>query len=352
LSEADGFSPATPTIDAIVSDICITSVTSGSTGKPKRLFHTHASIVAATTLAQQFYTENDVVLIYSTVNHLGVLTVQFLPVLLAGCYILMHEAYLHGEYLLTAMEDQRITKAIVFPHVVKPFYDSPRWQAIDMSHIDNIMTGGVKLIAEFVDALFKQGVNSISSIYGLSEALPPVFINTIDPLSRIGMSNRDFHLLGSLAGDWTYRIKDGHLLLHGASLAQGDNVEAAMFDEFFDTGDTVIEHDGQLEYIGRRRIVRRDDGTLITLEDIEWRLNRHPAIIDSIVHWDGILIAAIKYSSDQRLTLDEINQYLEVHYVPHIDRMIDVTHYPYKDDAIKAVIKLSKELVRTNDGAP
>lgn len=108
-------------------------------------------------------------------------------------------------------------------------------------------------------------------------------------------------LIGTPLAGVIYRILDGELYIGGPQLARGyvgrPDLDAERFvtlegTRFYRTGDLVREHDGGIEFVGRRDRQAKVLGRLVCPEEIEARLLGMPAVRGAQVTIDGGVITA------------------------------------------------------------
>jgi acyl-coenzyme A synthetase/AMP-(fatty) acid ligase len=256
---------ATPTTDAMLSQ------TSGTTGKPKKFLHSHQGLhQAASTASQLYYREDDRVLLYCSLNHMGIITMQILPVLFAGCHILSHWAF-DGKILFNTMLTKKPNKTILFPLNLADMIKAPEWETCDLTHLEEVISGGMTLPKVFVKQLFDKGVKKIHNVYGMSEALPPMFTFAITPETDVATIWHDEYgaNMGKLVSDWQTKIVRGILCVKGTTSAYGGDIDACKdADGFYKTEDRVSKYNDISWIKGRMDKTFRKNDVLINLNHI------------------------------------------------------------------------------------
>lgn len=260
-----------PLIAIVPDSDAMLSQTSGTTGKPKKFLHSHKGLFQATiTACQLYYKKSDRVLLYSSLNHMGIITMQILPVLFAGCHVLSHWAF-DGKILFDTMLKKKPNKTILFPLNIAEMTKTPEWETCDLSYINEIISGGVSLPKVFVKHLFDKGVKKIHNVYGMSEALPPMFTFALVPETNWdNIWNSTYGAnMGDLVSDWQTKIVDGILYVKGTTSAYGGDIEACKdADGFYKTEDRVTQLNGIKWIKGRMDKMFRRNDVLINLNNI------------------------------------------------------------------------------------
>jgi len=219
--------------------------TSGTTGEPKLISHTHRAVFwAATNAQQQFYTSDDRVLLTSLPNHIGVMTMAVLSPILAGSHI-----------VLTNLSDADLIPKYNYCNKTLLFYYqllNDRLDPVEFSHYNLVITGGEAIRQDFLDRIFARGVKQVVSVYGLTEAMPPV-------ASRWFRTPELTYDLGTFTAGITANVHDDILLLKGPNsytypdwLHTGDLVEQRADKIFFKTRSVnSVRRGGELVNIDR-----------------------------------------------------------------------------------------------------
>lgn len=289
------------------NDVIILSQTSGTTGKPKEFAHTHLSLMSASLLsAKLFYKNNDTVLLYTTFNHVGVISTQLVPAIIAGAKIIGHYDF-SGESVMEKLIRYRPNKTIIFPSNLYQMMRLPLWENIKLDFLKEVICGGQLINKEFVAELFAKGVSKVHNIYGSSEALPPVLFSTVTAHNMESCYNSvDSVALGQPAGNWKVKIIDQVLCVSGPGLASADWIRERFVDGHYITGDRATFENNMYWTSGRAdRMVRRHD-MLVNASAIERELESKPEIREAIyyINAENQLIIGLKFS----LHLSQIEQ--------------------------------------------
>lgn len=294
MGKINEFNQSNISYSATNSTLLIRTVTSGSTGNPKIIEHCHEAIHRAASAAVQLYDSSDRVMFTNSLNHVGVITVQILPVMMVGSTAIICSNSSH----VTAMErllEYKPNKTMLFMSIVDSLKSMNMWNDVDLSFIDSVVCGGLVMTEQYVSDLFSRGVKSISNIYGMTETPPPVAIQTIhngDDIERHFVSG--FPKLGRFVSDWKYQVTNGTLWLNGNSIS-GSLVKDT--NGFINTGDAVIQQGDDLVICGRKDNRARISDFLINLNNYERVLRLYGA------EWDLRIKVCIPEVSMNQVTL-------------------------------------------------
>lgn len=254
-------------------DYLIESMTSGSTGEPKRFCHTHKSLmIAAAHSARLFYSTGQRALIYSSFNHVGVVSVNLLPTMMAGCYIIANRIDSSDRYnFWDLLEKYQPEICLIFPYTLEFLRNDPRWETHRLSFITDVISGGTLIPKEFVTALLDKGIKKIHNVYGLSEALPPLFVNTIDQENIEHMFDDNGQSpMGLRIPGCNYKVIDNTLYVKTPSFANSNWIQRRIGrDGFIATGDIVRKVGDTLYYVGRLDRTARLYDMLVNLSKFE-----------------------------------------------------------------------------------
>lgn len=301
MSRLREFSPKISiSFDSSYNDILILSQTSGTTGKPKEFAHTHESLMTASVEATKlFYKKSDKVLLYTTFNHVGVISTQLVPAMIAGAGIIGHYDF-SGKSVLKKLIKYRPNKTIIFPSNLSQMMRLPEWENTKLDFIEEVITGGQLINKEFVNDLFKKGVSRVHNIYGSSEALPPVMVSTVTPDNVENCYNAESAVcLGQLVSDWKIKVVLGMLVVQGKALASATWISDRTEDGYYLTGDRAVFENNQYWTTGRGDKMVRHHDMLVNASAKERDIENIPGIRNAKYHVtiDDQLIIGLRFSS-------------------------------------------------------
>lgn len=221
--------------------------TSGTTGEPKLIQHTHRSVFwAAANAARMYYSSDDRVLLNSLPNHIGVMTMAVLAPLLAGSHV-----------VLGNISDPDIIPKYNYCNKTLLFYYqllNDRLDAVEFSHYNLIITGGEAIRQDFLDRIFARGVKKVVSVYGLTEAMPPV-------ASQWFFEPTLTYDLGEFTAGITANVHEDILLLKGPN--------SYTWPEWLRTGDLVESRNSRVYFKTREVNSVRRGGELINVDRLK-----------------------------------------------------------------------------------
>jgi acyl-coenzyme A synthetase/AMP-(fatty) acid ligase len=148
---------------------------------------------------------------------------------------------------------------------------APEWETCDLTHLEEVISGGMTLPKVFVKQLFDKGVKKIHNVYGMSEALPPMFTFAITPETDVATIWHDEYgaNMGKLVSDWQTKIVRGILCVKGTTSAYGGDIDACKdADGFYKTEDRVSKYNDISWIKGRMDKTFRKNDVLINLNHI------------------------------------------------------------------------------------
>ncbi len=314
--------------------------TSGTTGKPRVLMHSHRSLFAASSRARKhFYTEGDRVLLYSTMNHVGVLSVQTLPVMSLPLTAILYDDF---ATLDLAIARTRPNKTILFPGTIEKMPDHTPLDGME------IISGGGILLPEFLEHLFSRGVVCVLNVYGLSEAMPPISYSINTPAGWRRNYFKGRVCIGTLLEGWEMQISDSGFMVKGDGVAFGDDLERTKVDCWVPTGDSISQTaDGRL-WIGERKyqMLRLPDGTLYP-DDVLKQVIREDSRVSRVklaVLQDKLVAFLALTDASLQVTAEELTERLKgrTYHPIAIDRVI-TSDYLMDNDQIKHVLRPSRK---------
>ncbi|HYH23113.1 MAG TPA: AMP-binding protein [Azospirillum sp.] len=253
---------------AAPDDVCLFTYTSGTTGKPKKVCHTHASLLAPSLhAAGRFYDAASATLLYYNFNHVGFLSLTYVPALLAGGDL--HLIKYDHELIVDALETKGITHVCLFPwnwRILKSGAHGPGL----LKTVRVVLTGGSLIDQTMVDEMLEAGAGKVCVVYGSTELLPPAAVleqAAGDPPHR----PRDgAHPIGTLADYVEMRRcpATGDHLFRGPNLcAVTDDVASAFDGGWYRVQDCLVIHGRDVYWRGRISDII-DEARGLTLGDL------------------------------------------------------------------------------------
>ena len=289
-----------PTFETIATDANDTAVilyTSGTTGQPKGAELTHLNMTMNGMVSAELCAG-------SSDDHGHHSTAVTLPLFHATAQTCQMLAYLHlggtlvllprfePATLLGAMTKERVSHWIGVPTMYWSVLKHVREQKIDVTSLAGTLklavSGGapmpVELMKDFQETL---GVRIVEG-YGLSETAPVASFNHLDRPSRPGTVGQPLFAVDIMIVDEKDEPVEtgqpGEVVIRGHNVMKGyykrpDETAEAMRNGWFHTGDIgVIDADGYLSIVDRKKDMILRGGFSVFPRELEEVLLTHPAI--------------------------------------------------------------------------
>lgn len=308
--------------------------TSGTTGRPKGVMLTHRNLYlhALDSLLSTRATDRDVQLHSIPLFHVnGWGTPQSLTAM-GGTHVMLRK-FDPGE-ALRLIEQERVTRFYAVPTMLNMILNHPDVKTRDLSSLDVVITGGGPTPPEMV----RQGQEvlrcDIIGGYGLSETSPILTFagdktdgtvvgpdervrkraSTGVPLVGVDMrlhdgDGREVPWDGESVGEIVVR---SNLVMKGYWNDDGATAEV-MSGGWFHTGDmAVIEPDGYVLIVDRRKDIIVSGGENISSVEVETVLYEHPAVLESAVfgipdeRWGEVPAAIVSLKPGQEVSADDL----------------------------------------------
>ncbi|MFZ3265393.1 MAG: long-chain fatty acid--CoA ligase [Terriglobales bacterium] len=314
-------------------DIFCLLYTSGTTGRPKGVMIPHRQIAwnAYNTVISWQLRSSDRVQVYTPMYHAGGLTVFLTPLFAIGGSIVLHEGFSPAE-ILQALLDYECTLLFGVPTIFKMLFDTPKFAALDLSHVRWCASGGAPLPLQLLHAyqgrglIFRQG-------YGLTEVGVNCFaMSDEDSLRKSGSIGKpmmfteaklvDFHG-NQVPKNEVGRLDIGELCLRGPHVCGGywnnpaATAQALDPEGWFHTGDLArCDEEGFFYIAGRSKDMIISGGVNIYPAEIEKELLDHPAIAEVSVlgtsdeKWGEVPVAFVALRSGASASNDELIEFL------------------------------------------
>lgn len=329
----------TPTYLCNEEDLASIIYTSGTTGRSKGVMLTHKNLVFTAIAGQQAQRINcyDVAVSILPMSHVYEFTIGFLMFILNGACIY----YLGGPpvprtllpvlakvkpqfMLVVPMVIEKIYKQKVLPSFTKPGLMSTLYQnRLTRKILSRI--AGKKLIKTFggrlkffgiggaktdpvVEAFMKDAGFPYAIGYGLTETSPLVAFSSVGK-TRPGYLGRQLEGIEVKLDNPDSQTGVGELVVKGENVMKGYyndpalTKEAFTEDGFFKTGDLcTIDKKGWIRLMGRsKNMILGASGENIYPEDIEFVINQHPLVSESLVieGENSSLVAYVKLDEEK-----------------------------------------------------
>jgi fatty-acyl-CoA synthase len=319
-------------------DIFCLLYTSGTTGRPKGVMIPHRQIAwnAYNTVISWQLRQSDRVQVYTPMYHAGGLTVFMTPLFAIGGSVVLHDGFDVAE-ILQVFQDYECTILFGVPTILKMFYDSPGFAALDFIHLRWCCSGGAPLPLQLLHAYQERGL-ILRQGYGLTEVGVNCFaMSDEDSARKAGSIGKPMMFteakLSDPAGNpvATSKVGEreagelevGELCLRGPHVCRGywnnPTATAQVLDAegWFHTGDLArCDEDGFFYIAGRCKDMIISGGVNIYPAEIEKELLEHPAVAEASVmgtsdeKWGEVPVAFVALKSGASTSELELIEFL------------------------------------------
>jgi len=312
-----------PEVDIKENDPALVIYTAGTTGLPKGALLTHGTITwnSFNSVIGWGLTGSDSTTIHFPLYYTGGWNAVTLPIFHChGKCVLL--AGFDPKQLLDVIEKEKITFCGGVPTMLMMMMTAPNFKTANLSSLRTIGNGGAPLTKQIYDAFTARGVKMFEG-YGLTEAGPNNFIGD-GKLGTVGkpMPHVDMKIVDD-DGREVAPGEEGELLIRGGHLFGGywkkpEATAEALAGGWFHTGDLFkVDADGDYSVVGRKKDMIKSGGINVYPAEIEMHIGTHPSVAIAAVigvkdeKWNEVGKAVIKLKPGQKLTLEELQKYLE-----------------------------------------
>jgi acyl-CoA synthetase (AMP-forming)/AMP-acid ligase II len=318
------------------TDLAVLPYSSGTTAVPKGVMLTHRNLVANVVQFQEVMrcTAEDRVMAVLPFFHIYGLTVLMNHALSYGATLVVLPRFDLTEFL-TALADQRVTRAYVAPPIVLALAKHPAVDGYDLSGLEVVFSGAAPLDGELAAACAARLGVAVQQGYGMTELSPvthaqpyraAVKPGTIGPL----IPNTSARVLDVATGADLGVGEVGELLITGPQVMRGylgrDDETAATIDPdgWLHTGDLGrVDEEGDWFIVDRVKELIKYKGYQVPPAELEAVLLGNPAVADAAViaglDSDGEEIphAFVVPAAGTELTADDVMDYVAVRVAPY-----------------------------------
>ncbi|MFC7243916.1 AMP-binding protein [Catellatospora aurea] len=277
--------------------LAVLPYSSGTTGVAKGVMLTHRNLVANIAQTQQVvkYDPADKVLAVLPFFHIYGLTVLMNMALSKGATLIVLPRFDLVEFL-TAMQDQKVSRAFVAPPIVLALAKHPLVDQYDLSALQVVFSGAAPLDGELAQACATRLGCVVQQGYGMTELSPVshaqvhgdtrVKPGTVGPL----IPNTLARVVDVATGDDLGTGEPGELWIKGPQVMQGylgrrEDTDATVdADGWLHTGDVgLVDADGDWFIVDRVKELIKYKGYQVPPAELEAVLLGHPLIADAAV---------------------------------------------------------------------
>ncbi|MEU8076972.1 4-coumarate--CoA ligase family protein [Catellatospora citrea] len=317
--------------------LAVLPYSSGTTGVAKGVMLTHRNLVANIAQTQQVvkYDPADRVLAVLPFFHIYGLTVLMNMALSKGATLVVLPRFDLVEFL-TAMADQKVSRAFVAPPIVLALAKHPLVDQYDLSALQVVFSGAAPLDGDLAQACAARLGCLVQQGYGMTELSPVshaqshgdtrVKPGTVGPL----IPNTLARVVDVATGDDLGVGEPGELWIKGPQVMQGylgrrEDTDATVdADGWLHTGDVgLVDADGDWFIVDRVKELIKYKGYQVPPAELEAVLLGHPQIADAAVvaghDADGEEIphAFVAAAPGAELTAQDVKDYVAERVAPY-----------------------------------
>ena len=296
------------------SDTHVIFFTSGSTGKPKGVVLSHRANVLRSMAANTTTPQGATVCMFP-LFHMASWTIALGAWQVAEEVVFVEQP--DAATLLGAVEARRARRLYAIPAVWNRIL-SAELSSFDLTSLTEVDTGTSATPPELLAALRAAFPKTVTRVlYGSTEAGAGTVLGVEDIERKPGSVGRP------APGVEVRLTGEGEVAVRSAFLMDGyfrdeESTSAALVDGWYRTGDLgVMDAEGYLSIVGRRRDVIRTGGETVAPTEVEAVVGAHPAVVDVAVvgladpSWGEIVCAAVVLRPGASLELDDLQRHCE-----------------------------------------
>jgi fatty-acyl-CoA synthase len=237
--------------------------TSGTTGAAKGAVLTHGNFLfgAIHSLLNYRLDATCKSLVVAPLFHIGALAASVTPVVYAGGQLVL-ESFDNPSDVLACMEREKITYMFAVPVMYELMARSPRWPAVDLSHLHFLISGGAPMPVPLIHKYQREKGIRFAQGYGMTETLRITALNLEDAARKAGsIGKEEFHTALRIVDDDGRDVgpgETGELVVKGPTVflgywGQPQTTEAALRSGWFYTGDLGHRDEEGFVYIDGRK---------------------------------------------------------------------------------------------------
>lgn len=314
--------------------------TSGSTGAPKgvmlsnRTLYLHAIYVAAT------FSQDD-----------SAVELHTIPLFHANAWGRPHSSTMMGikqvmvrrfepAAVFRLIQQERATSMSLVPTMANALLNSPDIGNYDLSSMDEIHIGGAAASPELIHRMERAFGCAVMAGYGLTETSPVatssrpkgtvMYADENDRNRRHAMAGWPLPGVETRVTDLQMKDvpRDGRSI--GEVVVRGDEVMDGYYNDpeataavmspggWLHTGDMAVwDEEGYIQIVDRKKDIIISGGENISSLEVERAVAAHPSVLECAVvaapdrQWGEIPVAFVVLKQDQRLTAEELREFLE-----------------------------------------
>jgi len=284
-------SATSPFVDMEDDDETVIIYISGVLGKQKGVVHTHASLMAATTIVApglEQKSEDICVGMIPFFYLLGLAVVALISIMKGSTMVLLPRFTTRN--LLETVEQEKATTLVGVPAMFNALamLDDETIRKYDLSTLRLALTAGAKAASYLMESLEEKFGLTLCEIYGTTEAVATTLGDIHNrKLGTAGKPIEEVKIIGA-DGKEVPQGQIGELVCKSPQIMKGyykapELTSQVLKDDWFHTGDLVrMDEDGYLEYIEKKSfIIVTSAGVKIPPTEVEDVLLKHPSVAEA-----------------------------------------------------------------------
>lgn len=300
-----------PDIDIDDNQVALIMYTSGTTGNPKGVMHSHASVCSGLTanMATMGFTERDVVTCMLPLFHIGQYCVTASGFIAGACHVMIR-GFRAGEAIGDIVRE-RISITVGLPMMYGAILADPMMESADFSCLRLCIYGMAPMPRPLAEKIAARMSPNVLLATGQTEIIPATM--TFRPHDHPGR-DANYWGISTQVCETAIMDDDGRLLPSGEAgeiVHRGPNVMLGYFKDpeataeaqrfgWHHTGDLgMIDEDGQLLFMDRKKDMIKTGGENVASIKVESAILAHPAVAGAAVvglphpHWAEAICAFV-----------------------------------------------------------
>ena len=310
------------------ADTMVQMYTSGTTGFPKGVELNHTSMLACvrSMMGLHEWQPGEVALVTAPLFHTAGSAWANCALQSGGTIVLLREVT--PASILDALEEHKVTQALLVPAVVQMALQSPECKSKDFSHLKRMLYGASPIAVPVLRQALKTFGCEMEQGYGLTETVGPIAMLRPDD----HLNDEKLQSCGKAVPGAEIRVVDengkdcasgdvGEIVVAGVQVMNGywnrpEDTAAAIRDGWFHTGDAgFFDNDGYLYIHDRLKDMIVSGAENVYPAEVERALEGCPGIAEVAVigvpdpQWGEAVKAVVVPSAGEALTEEAIIEY-------------------------------------------
>ena len=289
----------------VPGDVAHLYYTSGTTGRSKGVMLTHRNVCvhAEWAVRELALTGDDRWGHFAPMFHLADAWATFALTQVGGVHVMVPR--FEADLAPDCIQRDGITLTNLIPTMLKRLVESPRARAADLASLRLMLSGGAPIAPALVRTVLEVLGCEYAQTYGMTETSPYLTISLLsDAMRRLPAAEQlaircktgrpfrsvELRVVGDDGRDVPRDGKSvGEIRARGETVMRGywndpEATREAFVDGWLRTGDlAVIDREGYLTIVDRRKDVIKTGGETVYTTEVENALHAHPAVLEAAV---------------------------------------------------------------------